>query len=63
MIFVTIVGSLAALCSMVGFVPQAWKIIDGRLYLNYSKSVQRMWEKDVAKRIEDAARNWPKLHK
>jgi hypothetical protein len=43
--------------------PQAWKIVDGKLYLNYNKSVQKTWEKDVATRIEEATRNWPKLHK
>jgi hypothetical protein len=43
--------------------PEAWKIIDGKLYLNYSKRIQRMWEPDAAKRIMDADRNWPGLHK
>jgi hypothetical protein len=43
--------------------PQAWRIIDGKLYLNYNKDVQRKWEEDVMKRIEDANRNWPTLHK
>ena len=43
--------------------PEAWKIIDGKLYLNYSKRVQRMWEPEAARRIVDADRNWPGLHK
>jgi hypothetical protein len=43
--------------------PNAWKIIDGKLYLNYSKSVQRKWEPEAAKRIADADRNWPGLHR
>lgn len=43
--------------------PDAWKIIDGKLYLNYSKSVQRKWEPEAAKRVVDADRNWPGLHK
>ena len=43
--------------------PEAWKIIDGKLYLNYSKSVQRKWEPEAAKRIADADRNWHGLHK
>jgi hypothetical protein len=43
--------------------PAAWRIIDGKLYLNYSKGVQKKWEQDVEKRIEDANRNWPALHK
>lgn len=43
--------------------PEAWKIVDGKLYLNYSKSVQKMWEKDQGKWIEDGHKNWPGLHK
>ena len=27
--------------------PEAWSIIDGKLYLNYSKSVQKTWSSDV----------------
>jgi YHS domain-containing protein len=43
--------------------PEAWKIVDGKLYLNYNKSVQRKWEQDLRNRIEEANRNWPRLHK
>jgi len=43
--------------------PEAWRIIEGKLYLNYSKSVQKTWLEDPAKRIEEANRNWPGLHK
>jgi YHS domain-containing protein len=43
--------------------PEAWKIVDGELYLNYSKDVQKKWEQDIPKRIEEGNRNWPKLHK
>jgi hypothetical protein len=43
--------------------PDAWKIVDGKLYLNYSKNVQRKWEPEAARRIVDADRNWPDLHK
>jgi YHS domain-containing protein len=43
--------------------PEAWKIVEGKLYLNYSKDVQKMWEKELLKRIEVANRNWPGLHK
>lgn len=39
--------------------PAAWKIVDGRLYLNYSKGVQRRWEANQARHIRDADRNWP----
>jgi len=43
--------------------PEAWKIVDGRLYLNYSKGVQKKWEQDVPGNIVKAGRNWPELHK
>jgi YHS domain-containing protein len=43
--------------------PEAWRILDNKLYLNYSKGVQKKWEKDTAKSIEDGNRNWPMLHK
>jgi hypothetical protein len=43
--------------------PEAWKIVEGRLYLNYSKSVQKKWEAEMHRRIEAADRNWPKLHR
>jgi hypothetical protein len=39
--------------------PEAWKIVDGKLYLNYSKRVQKMWEEDVAANISKAVANWP----
>jgi YHS domain-containing protein len=43
--------------------PEAWKIVDGKLYLNYNKSVRKKWEEDLHKRIEDGHRNWPNLHR
>lgn len=39
--------------------PAAWRIVDGKLYLNYSKSVQRDWEKDIPGHIAKADKNWP----
>lgn len=41
--------------------PDAWKIVDGKLYLNYSKEIQERWEKDIPGYIERADANWPKL--
>ena len=40
-------------------VPEAWRIVDGKLYLNYSLSVQRQWEGDVPGHIAKADGNWP----
>ena len=43
--------------------PEAWKIVDGKLYLNYSKGVRKKWEQDVPGNIVKADKNWPDLHK
>lgn len=42
-------------------VPEAWKIVDGKLYLNYSRRIQRKWERDVAGNIAAGDANWPTL--
>ncbi|MEL6471046.1 MAG: YHS domain-containing (seleno)protein [Cyanobacteria bacterium J06623_4] len=39
--------------------PEAWRIVDGRLYLNYSQGVQRQWEQDIPGNISRADANWP----
>ena len=41
--------------------PDAWTIKDGKLYLNYSKSVQATWAKDIPGNIAKGDRNWPEL--
>lgn len=41
--------------------PEAWRIVDGKLYLNYSRRVQRWWERDIPGRIASANANWPKV--
>ena len=38
--------------------PNAWKIEDGKLYLNYSHSVRETWLKDVPGNIARADVNW-----
>ena len=43
--------------------PAAWKIINGKLYLNYNKEVQKLFLNDPSSEIEKADQNWPKLHK
>ena len=42
---------------------KAWKIVNGRLYLNYNRDVQQTWEKDVPGNIAKADENWPKILK
>ncbi|MEL6680280.1 MAG: YHS domain-containing (seleno)protein [Pseudomonadota bacterium] len=41
--------------------PEAWRIVDGKLYLNYSKSVQTRWEQDIPGFISKADTNWPEV--
>lgn len=41
--------------------PAAWDIVDGRLYLNYSRGVQRRWARDRAGNIAAGRRNWPSV--
>lgn len=44
-----------------GIDPEAWSIVDGKLYLNYSRKIRDRWMKDTAGEIERADANWPKL--
>lgn len=41
--------------------PDAWRIEDGKLYLNYDLSVQRRWYSDIPGYIARATRNWAGL--
>lgn len=41
--------------------PNAFAVVDGRLYLNLSAGVQRRWQADVPGHIQKAARNWSTL--
>lgn len=42
-------------------IPEAWKIVDGKLYLNFSRGIQRRWERDIPGRIASANANWPQV--
>jgi len=41
--------------------PDNWRIVDGKLYLNFNDSVQQDWEADIPGFIKLANENWPKL--
>ena len=41
--------------------PEAWSIIDGKLYLNASEQIQERWNKDIPGNIALAEANWPEL--
>ncbi|NET33306.1 MAG: YHS domain-containing protein [Cyanothece sp. SIO1E1] len=39
--------------------PNAWKIVDDKLYLNFNQDIQARWEKDIPGNIAKADSNWP----
>ena len=41
--------------------PEAWRIVDGKLYLNYSADIQAEWLKDVPGLIAKADEFWKTL--
>lgn len=58
-------GGYCAFAASHGFtmytVPDAWEIVDGKLYLNKSKGIQRKWKKKLEQKISSADANWPNL--
>lgn len=41
--------------------PNVWRVVDGKLYLNFDNGVQKKWEKDVPGFIQKADANWPTI--
>ena len=39
--------------------PTQWKIVDGKLYLNFNARAKELWEADQAAAIERGNSNWP----
>jgi YHS domain-containing protein len=48
---------------LVDIDPAAFTIVDGKLYLNYSKDVQKKWSQDIPGYVKKADANWPGLSK
>ncbi|MDD9717730.1 YHS domain-containing (seleno)protein [Dinoroseobacter sp. PD6] len=42
-------------------IPEAWRIVDGKLYMNFSRRVQRRWERDIPGNIARGNANWPQV--
>jgi len=40
-----------------------WKVVDGKLYLNFNGDIHKVWEGDPAGFISKANRNWPGLNR
>lgn len=41
--------------------PNAWAIVNGKLYLNANRRIQHRWERDIPGFIARADANWPAL--
>lgn len=41
--------------------PNNWRIVDGRLYLNYNAEIQARWLSDIPGHITRANNNWPSV--
>jgi hypothetical protein len=41
--------------------PTCWKIVQGKLYLNYSKDIQQQWQQDIPGNIAKADAAWKAL--
>lgn len=39
--------------------PEAFTVVNGRLYLNYNRDVQKQWSKDIPGFVAKADKNWP----
>ena len=44
-------------------VPEAWDIVDGKLYLNYSLGIRSKWRTNIPKFIKRANKHWSKVSK
>jgi YHS domain-containing protein len=47
----------------VGTQPDAFKVVDGKLYFNYDRKVLELWSKDIPGYIAKANVNWPDVAK
>jgi YHS domain-containing protein len=41
--------------------PDAWTVVNGKLYLNYDKDVRELWKKDQKVFIKTAEEKWPQV--
>lgn len=41
--------------------PSVFTVVDGKLYLNYNRDVQKLWSADVPGNIVKADANWPEV--
>jgi YHS domain-containing protein len=41
--------------------PKYWRVVGGKLYLNYNADIQAKWSKDIPGHIKSADSHWPKV--
>jgi YHS domain-containing protein len=41
--------------------PQAWRVVDNKLYLNVNKDIQKKWLENVPGNLKTAQENWPTI--
>jgi YHS domain-containing protein len=41
--------------------PSVWKIVGGKLYLNYNQEIGQKWSKNIPGFIASANKNWPSV--
>ncbi|MEJ6395365.1 YHS domain-containing (seleno)protein [Gymnodinialimonas sp. 2305UL16-5] len=51
----------AARGTVASTVPEAWSVVDGRLFLNYSIRIRRRWLRELPEAITLGDENWPGL--
>lgn len=43
--------------------PEVWKVVDGKLYVNYNREIEKSWEQDIPGFIKTADQTWLTLEK
>jgi len=41
--------------------PKVWKIVNGKLYLNYNEKAKGLWEQNIPQYIKQGDENWPRF--
>ena len=58
-------GGYCAWAASQGYIapgdPLIWRIVDGRLYLNFNARAQSLWEGDLPDAIARGQANWPRI--